>query len=78
MKKNLAMIERVLRVVLGGTLAVWALVLFFGGAGFMWRLLYVALLLLSAELMIAGTRGYCAIYNRLGWSTAQRNTNTQV
>jgi hypothetical protein len=78
MKKNLAMIERVLRVVLGGVLAVWALVLFLGDAGFMWRLVYIALIPLGAELIIAGIRGYCSIYNRLGWSTAQRNTNTQV
>ena len=69
--KNLGTIERTLRVVLGGTLAIWALALFVGGNGFIWRLLYVALIALGVDFVVTGIRGYCPLYNRLGWSTAE-------
>ena len=68
--KNLGTVERVLRVTLGGGLAVWALVLFIGSHGFVWRLLYVALFALGADFVVTGIRGYCPLYKRLGWSTA--------
>lgn len=70
-KKNLGTVERVLRVALGGALAIWALVLLFGGGGLIWLLLYAALIALGADFMVTGIRGYCPLYNRLGWSTAQ-------
>ena len=70
-KKNLGTIERVLRATLGGALAIWALVLLFGGGGLIWLLLYVALIALGVDFVVTGIRGYCPLYNRLGWSTAQ-------
>ena len=69
--KNLGTIERVLRVALGGALAIWASVLFLGGDALIWRLLYVALIALGVDFVVTGIRGYCPLYNRLGWSTAQ-------
>jgi hypothetical protein len=73
--KNLGTIERVLRVALGGALAIWALMLFLGGDGLIWRLAYVAMIALGVDFVITGIRGYCPLYNRLGWSTAQSESN---
>lgn len=73
--KNLGMIERVLRVALGGALALWALVLFLGGDNLIWRLLYVALIALGVDFIVTGIRGYCPLYNRLGWSTAEQKAH---
>lgn len=75
MTKNLGSIERVLRVVLGGALAIWALVMFFGGAGLIWRLVYIAVIALGVDFIITGIRGYCPLYNRLGWTTAKPETH---
>ncbi len=72
MKKNLGTTERVLRVTLGGALAIQALVLLFGGGGLIRLLLYVALIALGADFIVTGIRGYCPLYNQLGWSTAQQ------
>ena len=69
--KNLGMIERVLRVALGGALAVWALVLFIGSHGLVSLLLYVALFALGVDFVVTGIRGYCPLYKRLGWNTAR-------
>lgn len=69
--KNLAVVERVLRVALGGTVAIGALVLLLIGHDLLvWRLLYVALIALGADFVVTGVRGYCPLYKRLGWSTA--------
>jgi len=69
--KNLGTVERVLRVVLGGALAIWALSLFLGGDILVWRLAYGALIVLGLDFVITGIRGYCPLYKRLGWSTAR-------
>lgn len=71
-KTNIGTIERVLRITLGGALALWALVLFFGGGALIWQLLDVALIALGVDFVVTGVRGYCPLYNRLGWSTARR------
>ena len=68
--KNLGTTERVVRVALGGGLAIWAFVLFLSGDGLLWRLMYVALIALGIDFVVTGIRGYCPLYNRLGWSTA--------
>jgi hypothetical protein len=70
-KQNIGAVERVLRVVLGGALAVWAVVLLLGGGGFIWLLLDVALIALGVDFVVTGIRGYCPLYNRLGWTTAR-------
>lgn len=68
--KNLGTIERVLRVALGGTVAIWVLVLLLGNGGLVERLLYVAVIALGVDFVVTGLRGYCPLYKRLGWSTA--------
>jgi hypothetical protein len=72
--KNLGTTERVLRVLLGGALAVWASVLLLGGGAWVWLLLYVALIALGVDFVVTGIRGYCPLYKRLGWSTAYTPT----
>ena len=68
--KNLGTIERVLRVAAGGALAILALVLLLGAVGITWQLAYFALIALGVDFVVTGIRGYCPLYNRLGWSTA--------
>lgn len=68
--KNLGMLERVLRIVLGGALALWALSLLLGGGALVWQLLRIALIALGVDFVVTGIRGYCPLYKRLGWSTA--------
>ena len=70
MKKNLGTIERVVRILLGGSLAVWALSLLLGSNVLVWQLAYGALIALGLDFVITGIRGYCPLYRRLGWSTA--------
>ena len=74
--KNLGTIERVVRVTLGGALAVWALALFLGAKGLVWQLLYVALIALGVDFVVTGIRGYCPLYYRLGWNTAHPQTHS--
>ena len=69
--KNLGTTERVLRVLLGGALAVWALWLLLGGGPLVWLLLYGALIALGVDFVVTGVRGYCPLYQWLGWSTAR-------
>ena len=69
--KNLGTTERVLRVLLGGALAVWALWLLLSGGTLVWLLLYGALIALGVDFVVTGVRGHCPLYKWLGWSTAQ-------
>ena len=75
LKKNLGTVERALRIILGGAVAIAAVALFSTTSGFIWRLLYVALMALGADFVVTGIRGYCPLYNRLGWSTARRKAH---
>jgi len=70
-KKNLGTVERVVRVVLGGGLAVWALSRFLNGGVLGWRLAFAALIALGLDFVVTGIRGYCPLYKRLGRSTAR-------
>lgn len=74
--KNLGTTERVLRVLLGSALAVWAAVLLLGGGTWVWLLLYVALTALGVDFVVTGIRGYCPLYQRLGWRTAYKPTRS--
>ncbi len=69
--KNLGTTERVLRVLLGGALAIWALWLLFGGGVLLQVLLYIALIALGVDFVVTGARGHCPLYKWLGWSTAR-------
>lgn len=70
------MIERGLRVALGGTLAIWALVLLFGGGGLIWLPVYIALIALGIDFVVTGVTGYCPLCHLLGWSTAPAKART--
>ena len=72
--KNLGTVERVLRVLLGGALAIWALLLLLGAGALVRVLLDVALIALGVDFVVTGIRGYCPLYKRLGWSTARPDT----
>ncbi len=67
--KNVGTAERVVRVVLGASLAIWAVMLLFGAENLIWLLAYVAFIALGVDLVVTGIRGYCPLYNLLGWST---------
>ena len=70
--KNLGTAERVLRVALGGALAVWAAWLLLGGGSVTQVLLDIALVALGVDFVVTGVRGHCPLYKWLGWSTAPR------
>ena len=67
--KNVGTLDRVLRIALGGALAVWGLSLLLGGGALVWQLLRIALIALGVDFVVTGIRGYCPLYKRLGWST---------
>ena len=68
--KNVGKTERILRVALGSALAIWALTLLLSGGNLIWLLVYIALIGLGVDFVVTGIRGYCPLYNLLGWSTA--------
>jgi hypothetical protein len=70
MKKNLGTAERVVRVALGGGAALWALVQLLSAGTLGWQIAYVAIIALGADFVFTGIRGYCPLYNQLGWNTA--------
>lgn len=69
--KNVGTAERVVRVTLGGALAIWMLVRLFNGDGLIPILLDIALIALGVDFVVTGLRGYCPLYKRLGWTTAR-------
>lgn len=73
--KNIGTVERVLRVIIGGALAVWALSLLLSGNGILWQLLDAALVALGIDFVVTGIRGYCPLYARLGWSTTRHEAH---
>lgn len=73
--KNIGTVERILRVILGGALALWALSLFVNSDILIWRLSDVALIALGIDFVVTGIRGYCPLYKLLGWSTARQDAH---
>jgi hypothetical protein len=72
---NLGMVERVLRVALGGAVAIAALGMFIVTNGILPRLGYGAFVALGVDFVVTGIRGYCPLYARFGWSTAPSNAH---
>lgn len=70
--QNVGTPERWVRVIGGVLLAFIGLVylLTASGSALAWGLGAV-FVLLGAEFVFTGITGYCPLYNRLGWSTAQ-------
>lgn len=53
--KNLGNTERLLRIVLGGAAAVWALWAFLSGTTIIWRIVDVAVVALGIDFVVTGT-----------------------
>jgi len=75
--KNLGTLERTLRVGLGAIAAGGAVLFFFTADALIWRLVFVALFGLGVDFVVTGLRGYCPLYNQLGWSTAPPRAQVQ-
>jgi hypothetical protein len=76
-EKNVGTLERTLRVGLGAALAIWFLLqLLAGGSTLIQLLLQIALIALGIDFVVTGIRGYCPLYNWLGWSTARSAART--
>lgn len=69
---NLGTSERVIRVVLGGALATWAVTRLIYSTWWLSQVADLALIALGLDFVVTGLRGYCPLYKRLGWSTARR------
>ena len=71
---GLGAVERVIRVVAGGLLAIIALTLWLTSSGLAaWAWIGVALL--GLDFIITGVRGYCPLYARLGIGRAQKKSD---
>lgn len=71
--QNVGTIERWIRVLGGGVAAIVGIVLLLTGpSGMLLVLLAGALVALGIDFVVTGVRGYCPLYQRLGWSTARR------
>ena len=68
---NVGTVERVIRVVGGGVLAVASLILLLGGAAWWAAALEIAGFALGVDFVYTGLTGYCPLYNKLGWTTVR-------
>ncbi len=67
---SLGLVERVVRVIGGGLLAIVALSLWLSSSGLaMWAWIGVALL--GLDFVVTGVRGHCPLYARLGIGRAE-------
>jgi len=70
---NVGPLERLVRVVGGGLLAVVGVLLLLTVDLSWWAAtLEVAAILVGIDFVYTGITGYCPLYHRLGWSTARR------
>lgn len=69
--KNVGTVERILRVILGGALALWALSQLIQGSILLLQVLDIGLITLGLDFVVTGIRGDCPLYKVLGWSTAR-------
>ena len=66
MTVNLAWWERVLRVVLGGIVALGAVIVARGTDVFGYQALAVAAALIGLDFVVTGAIGFCPLYHKLG------------
>lgn len=70
---GLGPIERIIRILGGGALALFALNLWLTTGGFVaWA--WFAAALLGLDFVVTGVRGYCPLYARLGMGRARHST----
>mgnify|MGYP002779704949 CR=1 FL=1 len=72
MTVNIAWWERILRVVLGGSVVVGALLLMRATDVFGYQALAVAAALIGLDFVVTGAIGFCPLYHKLGRGTARR------
>lgn len=70
---NIAGWERVLRVLLGGIVALGAMIVARETNVFGYQALAIAAMLLGLDFVVTGAIGFCPLYQKLGRSTACRN-----
>lgn len=71
-EQNVGTTERWIRMIGGALAAFVGLFLLLSGPGsLLLGLAYGVLLLLGLDFFVTGLTGYCPLYHRLGWSTAQ-------
>jgi len=71
-KPNVGGVERVIRILGGGTAILVGVTLFIAGpANVFVGLALVALTLVGLDFLITGVTGYCPLYHRLGRSTVR-------
>lgn len=72
-ESNVGPLERLIRVAGGGLLVVVGVVLLLALDRTWWAAtIEVVAILLGIDFVFTGITGYCALYHRLGWSTARR------
>lgn len=70
--QNVGTTDRWIRTIGGGLAALVGLILLVSGPGsLLLGLAYGLLILLGLDFFVSGLRGYCPVYQRLGWSTAR-------
>ena len=69
MKTNLALWERVLRVLVGAGLVVVGILWFTGTDVLGYRAFATAVAVLGLDFMVTGAIGFCPLYHKLGWRT---------
>ena len=74
---NVAWWDRVLRVVLGGIVAVTGVLVARGTDVFGYQALAIAAVLLGLDFVVTGAIGFCPLYHKLGRGTARRHAPSQ-
>lgn len=70
-EKNVGPVERGARIIGGSTAAIIGLLWLIGGpASAFVAVAAVVLIVLGLDFFVTGAIGYCPLYHRLGWSTA--------
>ena len=71
-EQNVGPVERGVRILGGGAAAIIGMFLLISGPGSaLLAVTAVVLILLGLDFFVTGTTGYCPLYHRLGWNTAQ-------
>lgn len=75
---NVGIVERVVRVVGGGLVAVVSLVFLIGGSSLLFSALEVAGIALGLDFVYTGLTGFCPLYHKLGRTTNRHHLKGAV
>lgn len=73
---NIATWERVLRVILGGLVAVVGVLVARETDIFGYQVLAIAAVLIGLDFVLTGAIGYCPLYHKLGRGTARQRPHS--